>query len=106
MALAMTASTTKYGHRKVFLSQMAPLSVDRSVAILLVGVSATIFVMLIPFAKVSLLPIPAFIFMSGHSENAAQNHNNDLAAPNAHVLSKPFRKIDLALRVREVLGGG
>jgi CheY-like chemotaxis protein len=44
------------------------------------------------------------LFMSGYSENAARNHER--VAPDAHVLSKPFRKIDLAMRVREVLDGG
>jgi CheY-like chemotaxis protein len=43
------------------------------------------------------------IFMSGYSENAARNH--DRVAPGANVLSKPFRKIDLASRVRQVLDG-
>ena len=43
------------------------------------------------------------VFMSGYSENAARNHGK--VAADAHVLSKPFRKIDLALRVREALGG-
>jgi PAS domain S-box-containing protein len=41
------------------------------------------------------------LFMSGYSQNAARNH--DRVAANAHVLSKPFRKIDLATRVREVI---
>ncbi|MBS0548750.1 MAG: MASE4 domain-containing protein [Proteobacteria bacterium] len=41
------------------------------------------------------------IFMSGYSENAARHHGR--VAADAHILAKPFRKIDLALRVREVL---
>jgi PAS domain S-box-containing protein len=43
------------------------------------------------------------LFMSGYSENAAIIHGR--VAPGARVLSKPFRKIDLANRVREVLDG-
>jgi PAS domain S-box-containing protein len=39
------------------------------------------------------------IFMSGYSENAARSHNR--VAADARILSKPFRKIDLALRVRQ-----
>ena len=61
MALAMTAGTEGYGYRQVFLSHMAPLGADRTLAILLVGVSAVIFAILTPFAKVELAPIPAFI---------------------------------------------
>jgi CheY-like chemotaxis protein len=49
------------------------------------------------------LPGLKVIFMSGYSENAVRNH--DVVAPGAHVLSKPFRKIDLASRIREVLDG-
>jgi PAS domain S-box-containing protein len=40
-------------------------------------------------------------FMSGYSENAARNHGR--VAADAHILSKPFRKVDLAMRVREAL---
>ncbi len=61
MASAMTAGTEGYGYRQVFLSHMAPLGADRTLAILLVGVSAVIFAILTPFAKVELAPIPAFI---------------------------------------------
>ena len=39
------------------------------------------------------------IFMSGYSENAARSHNR--VAADARILSKPFRKVDLALRVRQ-----
>jgi PAS domain S-box-containing protein len=48
-------------------------------------------------------PTLKVLFMSGYSENAAIIHG--LVAPGARVLSKPFRKIDLANRVREVLDG-
>ena len=41
------------------------------------------------------------IFMSGYSENAAISHGR--VAPDAHILSKPFRKIDLAKHIREAL---
>ena len=40
------------------------------------------------------------LFMSGYSENAAFNHGR--VAANARVLSKPFRKIDLAVSLREI----
>ena len=43
------------------------------------------------------------IFMSGYSENSALNQGR--VASNARVLSKPFRKIELAKRVREMLDG-
>ena len=61
MALAMTADTAEFGNRKVFLSQLAPLGADRGLAILMVGFSAAMFVMLAPFAKVALPAMPAFI---------------------------------------------
>jgi PAS domain S-box-containing protein len=48
-------------------------------------------------------PALKVLFMSGYSENAAIMHGR--VAPGARVLSKPFRKIDLAKRVREVLDG-
>jgi PAS domain S-box-containing protein len=48
-------------------------------------------------------PALKVLFMSGYSENAAIMHGR--VAPGARVLSKPFRKIDLANRVREVLDG-
>jgi DNA-binding response OmpR family regulator len=48
-------------------------------------------------------PAVRVLFMSGYSENAAVIHGR--VAPGARVLSKPFRKIDLANRVREVLDG-
>jgi PAS domain S-box-containing protein len=48
-------------------------------------------------------PALKVLFMSGYSENAAIMHGR--VAPGAGVLSKPFRKIDLANRVREVLDG-
>jgi YesN/AraC family two-component response regulator len=41
------------------------------------------------------------IFMSGYSENAAKNHGR--LDPGAHILSKPFRKIDLAKRIRQII---
>lgn len=41
------------------------------------------------------------LFMSGYSENAAHLHGHLNA--NVRLLSKPFRKIDLARRIREVL---
>jgi hypothetical protein len=43
------------------------------------------------------------LFMSGYSEMAARN--NTLIAPNTRILSKPFRKVDFAARVRETLDG-
>jgi PAS domain S-box-containing protein len=43
------------------------------------------------------------IFMSGYSENAARSHNR--VAADARILSKPFRKVDLALRVRQAFEG-
>ncbi|HTR84399.1 MAG TPA: MASE4 domain-containing protein [Reyranella sp.] len=43
------------------------------------------------------------LFMSGYSENAAVNHGR--VASGAHILSKPFRKIDLAVKIRELLDG-
>jgi CheY-like chemotaxis protein len=46
-------------------------------------------------------PALKVLFMSGYSESAAIMHGR--VAPGARVLSKPFRKIDLANRVREVL---
>jgi PAS domain S-box-containing protein len=49
-------------------------------------------------------PALKVLFMSGYSENAAIIHGR--VAPGARVLSKPFRKIDLANRVRGVLDGG
>ena len=44
------------------------------------------------------------IFMSGYSELAAINHGR--IAPDANILSKPFRKVDLAQRLRETLDRG
>ncbi|MBV8393886.1 MAG: MASE4 domain-containing protein [Alphaproteobacteria bacterium] len=44
---------------------------------------------------------PKLIFMSGYSENAAVHHGR--IAADAVILSKPFRKIDLAKRLRETL---
>ena len=41
------------------------------------------------------------VFMSGYSENAAIGNGH--VAPGTQILSKPFRKIDLALRIRETL---
>jgi PAS domain S-box-containing protein len=46
-------------------------------------------------------PALKMLFMSGYSENAAIAH--DRVAIGARVLSKPFRKIDLANGVREAL---
>ena len=48
-------------------------------------------------------PALKVLFMSGYSENAAIIHGR--VAPGARVLSKPFRKIDLANGVRKVLDG-
>ena len=48
-------------------------------------------------------PAIKVVFMSGYSENAAINHGR--VAAGARILSKPFRKLDLAQRVREVLDG-
>jgi PAS domain S-box-containing protein len=48
-------------------------------------------------------PALKVLFMSGYSETGAIMHGR--VAPGARVLSKPFRKIDLANRVREVLDG-
>ena len=44
---------------------------------------------------------PSVLFMSGYSENATRLRG-DIAA-DARLLSKPFRKIDLAERLRETL---
>jgi PAS domain S-box-containing protein len=44
-------------------------------------------------------PAVKVLFMSGYSDSVIHSH----VAPGARVLSKPFRKIDLANRVREVL---
>jgi PAS domain S-box-containing protein len=44
------------------------------------------------------------VFMSGYSELAAVNHGR--IAPDAEILSKPFRKVDLAQRLRETLDRG
>ena len=49
----------------------------------------------------ALRPALRIIFMSGYSENAAINHGR--VAPDARILSKPFRKIDLARRIRSAL---
>jgi PAS domain S-box-containing protein len=46
-------------------------------------------------------PAMKILFMSGYSENAAMIHGR--VAPGAQILSKPFRKIDLASRMRELL---
>jgi len=43
------------------------------------------------------------LFMSGYSKNAAVAHGR--VPPGIRILSKPFRKIDLATRVREELDG-
>jgi PAS domain S-box-containing protein len=48
-------------------------------------------------------PAMKLLFMSGYSENAAIAHGR--VAADARVLSKPFRKVDLANRVREALDG-
>jgi len=48
-------------------------------------------------------PAMRVVFMSGYSENAALSHGR--IAPGARLLSKPFRKIDIASRVREALDG-
>ena len=48
-------------------------------------------------------PDTKVVFMSGYSENAAIHHGR--IAPDAHILSKPFRKIDLAKLIRETLDG-
>ena len=50
-----------------------------------------------------LRPAMRVIFMSGYSENAAINHGR--VSPDAYILSKPFRKIDLAKRIRAALDG-
>jgi PAS domain S-box-containing protein len=46
-------------------------------------------------------PAMRIVFMSGYSENAAISHGR--VAAGARILSKPFRKIDLATCVREAL---
>jgi PAS domain S-box-containing protein len=46
-------------------------------------------------------PAMKVLFMSGYSENATINHGQ--IDPAVRVLSKPFRRIDLARRVREAL---
>jgi PAS domain S-box-containing protein len=51
-----------------------------------------------------LCPRMKVVFMSGYSEHAAVNHGH--VAQDAHILSKPFRKADLARRLREVLDRG
>lgn len=54
-------------------------------------------------AVASLNPSTRVLLMSGYSEHAA--HLRDSLEAGAPLLSKPFRKIDLAVRIREVLDG-
>ena len=49
-------------------------------------------------------PSPRILFMSGYSENATRRRGG--IADDAGLLSKPFRKIDLAERLRETLDKG
>jgi CheY-like chemotaxis protein len=46
-------------------------------------------------------PRMKILFMSGYSESATRIQG--LVAPDVHILSKPFRKADLAARVRKLL---
>jgi CheY-like chemotaxis protein len=43
------------------------------------------------------------LFMSGYAENALTHHGR--LEPGVHLLNKPFRRLELAMKVREVLDG-
>src|SRR5690348_15488278 len=59
--MAMAASNDGLGRRTaVFLSLLPPLTGQRRLALVLIGLSVAVFAALVPFAKEPLLPVPAF----------------------------------------------